>query len=304
MKPELERLLPLLSHVQGHLDEDVSLRELAREMLLSEFHLHRVFSRAVGETTKQYTSRLRLDRAAAALLSSDDSILDIALASGFSSHEVFIRSFQRRFGMSPRQYRRRGLASGADSADSRRGRAHADLVRSVGPCIGLVGAGRDQPTSEGSTMSYTIEKKSFPGQPLLFMRRRVKQSEIAKALGEVLPRVFEYAQKSGAGLAGPPVCRYAGWGPLLTIEAGMPVASAAVAVEPIEAGSLHAGAVAMTVHHGGYDGLGEAHAAVQAWIERQGIETAGPPWESYVTDPGQVPDPKDWKTEVYWPIRG
>jgi hypothetical protein len=29
---------------------------------------------------------------------------------------------------------------------------------------------------------------------------------------------------------------------------------------------------------------------------------SGAPWESYLTDPGQHPDPKDWKTEVFWPI--
>ncbi len=36
-----------------------------------------------------------------------------------------------------------------------------------------------------------------------------------------------------------------------------------------------------------------------------GVLPAGPaaaPWESYVTDPAQHPDPADWRTEVYWPL--
>jgi AraC family transcriptional regulator len=33
-----------------------------------------------------------------------------------------------------------------------------------------------------------------------------------------------------------------------------------------------------------------------------GSRAAGAPWESYVTDPGQFPNPEDWRTEVYWPL--
>jgi len=39
------------------------------------------------------------------------------------------------------------------------------------------------------------------------------------------------------------------------------------------------------------------------WIEAQGLAPSGAPWESYVTDPGNFPDPKDWKTEVVWPLK-
>jgi hypothetical protein len=36
----------------------------------------------------------------------------------------------------------------------------------------------------------------------------------------------------------------------------------------------------------------------------QGQRPGGPPWEVYVTDPGDYPDPKDWRTEVYWRMAG
>ena len=60
--------------------------------------------------------------------------------------------------------------------------------------------------------------------------------------------------------------------------------------------------MAATLHVGAYDKLPEAHGAIQQWVEEQGLKTAGAPWESYVTDPGEEPDPKDWKTEVFWPV--
>jgi AraC family transcriptional regulator len=53
---------------------------------------------------------------------------------------------------------------------------------------------------------------------------------------------------------------------------------------------------------GPYDKLPEALAAIGDWIKQQGTAPGGAPWESYVTDPGNYPDPKDWKTEVFCPL--
>ena len=72
----------------------------------------------------------------------------------------------------------------------------------------------------------------------------------------------------------------------------------------VRADTLPGGFVATTTHAGSYDKLNEAHAAVQQWIEAQGLTPAGAPWESYTTDPADYPDPKDWKTEIFWPVTG
>ena len=32
------------------------------------------------------------------------------------------------------------------------------------------------------------------------------------------------------------------------------------------------------------------------------LRPGGAPWESYITDPADHPDPKDWRTEIYWPL--
>ncbi len=36
-------------------------------------------------------------------------------------------------------------------------------------------------------------------------------------------------------------------------------------------------------------------------MEENGLRPAGAPWEWYVTDPAEHPDPADWRTEIYWP---
>ena len=70
----------------------------------------------------------------------------------------------------------------------------------------------------------------------------------------------------------------------------------------IVADTLPGGPVATTTHMGPYDTLTEAYAAIEQWIAAEGLVAAGAPWEAYVTDPGDYPDPKDWKTEVFWPV--
>ena len=105
MTRDWETLLPLLVYIQTHLEEDLGLEALARKTGLSPFSLHRLFKRAIGETPKAYTSRLRLERGAFRLLVHDSNVLDVALECGFQSHETFLRAFRRRFGRLPSDYR-------------------------------------------------------------------------------------------------------------------------------------------------------------------------------------------------------
>jgi len=58
----------------------------------------------------------------------------VALSRGFQSHEVFIRAFRRSSGVTPRAYRRRGLANRVTTTQARQ---HAALVSQVGPRIAL-----------------------------------------------------------------------------------------------------------------------------------------------------------------------
>src|ERR1700722_16949426 len=118
MPTPLERVQPVLAYAAAHLDEDLSLGALADHAGGSAFHLHRLFSAAAGESPKQFTLRLRLGRAAAMLLTTRESVLDIALACGFQSHEAFTRAFRKRFGIAPTGYRARGFAGNVVAAEA------------------------------------------------------------------------------------------------------------------------------------------------------------------------------------------
>jgi AraC family transcriptional regulator len=291
------RIQPLLAFAAGHRDGNLSLAALSARAGISQFHLHRMFVKAAGETPKQFVLRLRLDTAAVMLLRGRNSILDVALSCGFQNHEAFCRAFRPHFGMAPGRYRARGFTRPVNAAEAAN---HAAWVQRTGPCIRLF---HTRETGRNG-MAYSIETKELSSQPALVIRRRINRSELAATLGALYGRIFQYSQQSGAALAGPPFTRYLEWGPgLIHIEAGMPVAAAVPGNGEIAADALPSGPVAFATHAGPYETLNEAHAAVEIWIAAQGLAPAGPPWESYVTDPADFPNPADWKTEIFWPLK-
>ncbi|MGH7133364.1 MAG: AraC family transcriptional regulator [Phycisphaerales bacterium] len=97
-----------LTYIQANLDGNLSLEALAAVAGCSPPYFARRFAAMMAETPKQYTSRLRLERAALRLVLLEDSILDIALDCGFSSHETFTRAFRRQFDIAPHAFRCKG----------------------------------------------------------------------------------------------------------------------------------------------------------------------------------------------------
>ena len=292
-------LLYVLRDIRRRLDGDVSLTRLAKRSGWSRFHLHRALRRTLGETPKQYTQRLRLECAAATLLASETPVTRVARSNGFASHEVFTRAFRRHFGRTPTRYRKEALAGVSPTQRAR----HAELVAAIGPCIRLFRFSNDHPVRGLTMPTLSITRQERAAQPILFIRRRIARSELQGMLAECFGKLYGHAQSAGLPIAGFPLARYVSTGPgLWTVEAAVPLAAPCAGKDDMESGALPAGPVALGVHAGPYDQLTETHVAIDRWIESNGFRAAGAPWEWYVTDPGEHPDPADWRTEVYWPL--
>jgi len=93
----------------SEIDGDLRLATLARAAGASPSHFQRRFSKAAGESPKRHVMRLRLEKAAWLLRTTERRVLDIGLTVGFNGHETFSRAFKRAFGRSPTTYRREEL---------------------------------------------------------------------------------------------------------------------------------------------------------------------------------------------------
>jgi AraC family transcriptional regulator len=280
-----------------------SLRDLAHAAHRSPWNLHRHFRRVVGEPPGSYGRRVRLDRAAARLLTSDVSVTELSIETGFDSPDGFARAFRRRFDVSPSAYRQRGLSGAASIVDHDR---HVALVDAVSPCIGLY---HHTSHTRSTPMSVEIVEKDVPGFTALVVRRHVTPDQIAAAMGECLPLAFGRAQQHGLALVSPPFNRYVTMGRAsFEIECGVAVgasaAEAAVATgDGVEVVEIAGGRALSAVHRGSYDTLGDTYAAIETYMADNGVASGGPPWETYLTDPGDHPDAADWQTEIIQPIR-
>ena len=93
-------------YITGHLDEKIVLADLAGAAGYSKYHALRVYKRLTGITPFETIRALRLTRAAQALQSSTENVVNVAIASGFDSHDGFTKAFARQFAITPQKYRR------------------------------------------------------------------------------------------------------------------------------------------------------------------------------------------------------
>jgi len=101
-------LLNLSAYINQNLEKDLPLSSLAKRVALSPFHFHRKFGAYFGESLHQHIKRLRLERAAYALLHGTTPVRQIARESGYKTVSAFSHAFSGFAGESPTRYRSNG----------------------------------------------------------------------------------------------------------------------------------------------------------------------------------------------------
>lgn len=96
----------LLTWLESHLDQPLSLDHVAARAGYSKWHLQRMFKDVTGHAIGAYIRARRLSKAAVALRVTARPILDIALQYRFDSQQTFTRAFKKQFAQTPALYRR------------------------------------------------------------------------------------------------------------------------------------------------------------------------------------------------------
>lgn len=139
----------------------------------------------------------------------------------------------------------------------------------------------------------------------LAMSATTKVSDIGPEFGRMLAAVTTYMQSANIPAASPAFTRYLTWNTDQTtdMEVGFFVSAPQKGDGEVKPVVFDAGEAAMVTHTGPYPKLGDAYAALGAWVKSNKRETAGPSWELYLNSPLTEPDPEKLRTEVYWPVK-
>lgn len=105
MSKDLERFSATLAYIENHLFEEISLKELAKKALLSEYTFHRFFTYLTGFSFSTYLRNRRLSEAVD-LLRQEIPIDEVSELCGYANRSAFNRAFSKFHGITPSQAKR------------------------------------------------------------------------------------------------------------------------------------------------------------------------------------------------------
>lgn len=103
-----ERMQVACRYILDHFAEEISHRDLAARVHLAPSSFCRLFKKVTGKTCTAFVNEIRLGHACRLLAESEATVTAIAFDCGFRNLSNFNRRFRERYGMSPREYRKRG----------------------------------------------------------------------------------------------------------------------------------------------------------------------------------------------------
>ena len=95
----------ILSYINRHYMNNITLEELAEHVHLSRHYLVHLFKKETGKTVFEYIMSTRLEQAKRMLSCTKLSIAQIACECGFESSSYFCRRFRTAFGITPKNFR-------------------------------------------------------------------------------------------------------------------------------------------------------------------------------------------------------
>lgn len=98
----INELKRAVDYIEDNLDKDINFEIVAKEVGMSAFYFHRIFTAIIGISPTAYIRNRRLTVAAQEISKNNENILDIALKYGFESHEAFSRAFKIFHGVVPK----------------------------------------------------------------------------------------------------------------------------------------------------------------------------------------------------------
>ena len=102
---ENELIKNVVSYINEHLTEDISIEEISKELNMSYYYMCHIFKNKHGISVNAFRTQKRLEIAMRKLIETDEKIADIAVLSGFNNISYFSETFTKIVGISPTLFR-------------------------------------------------------------------------------------------------------------------------------------------------------------------------------------------------------
>lgn len=294
-------VLDAVGAVRAGLDEALDVTAMGRRAGMAPLHFHRIFRGMMGETALAMHRRLRLERAAGALLEADRAVTRVAFDAGYETHESFTRAFGEAFGASPTEFRERTRANPVQWAAANA----CVLAARSGVHFGAEGEVLQIATEE---VEMDVRIAEMDEKRVVACPHRGPYSDIASAFAQLDTLLREGSVRADACVEMVAI-QYDDPDEVpaaeLRADAGV-VVRGEVAVPPgLRLVRIPAGTYACAVHEGPYDRLGDAWARFMGqWLPGSGRALAsGPTYERYLNTP-MTAAPHELRTEMYLPLEG
>jgi AraC family transcriptional regulator len=268
--PYEARILRVINYLWANLDAPLDLDRLAEVACFSPYHFHRLYRGITGETVAETVRRLRLHRAAGALLASDRPITAIAATAGYGGQAAFTRAFAAHYGAAPGFYRQ----SAASPARLEETMVPVEILHlPAQTCLALAHVGPEQHIDKAfETLALHAAPRGLMTEAARFFA--VYYDDPTRVPAEAL-----------------------------RAHACLTVPRETLAEPPLENLTLGGQRYAVARFVGPYAELERAyHWLYSTWFPTQGIEPGDAPClEEYLNDPKQVP-PADLETLIYIPL--
>lgn len=99
----------ILNYINNNYENQITIKEIADLINFSEYHFMKFFKKHIGMTCIEYINIVRLEQASHLLTTTDMSIMEISLDTGFNSVSYFNKLFKKHFNVTPKEYRNKAL---------------------------------------------------------------------------------------------------------------------------------------------------------------------------------------------------
>nr|WP_316654390.1 AraC family transcriptional regulator [uncultured Gellertiella sp.] len=271
------RLQRVIAHIHDHLEDDLDMDRLGEIACLSPWHWHRIYRAVQGETLQATVKRLRLQRAARALIATGRSVAEIARDSGYPNVQSFTRTFSAAYGKPPAEFRKTGLHVNLSQAILNGDNSMYDVIFRDEPPVDAIGIDHTGP--------YTEIGQAFD-----------RLNGLARSRGLFGPgaRIYGVYYDDPEG-RDPRTLRSVAC--LSTSDTARPVEP------PLRRLKIAGGRYAVLTHKGPYSSLPLAYQWLyQQWLRSADVEVRNePPIEIYLNTPMDTA-PQDLITEICIPV--